>query len=473
MNEAFVPEATRESPRNEHDNTSMNGDIDDKHQSSLISPNVQDIDDDIGMSDQQDEPLTPTFTLTNGKSIGLQITLTKAADLSPNTVLLDITSDDTVTQTIWRPADPTTLVVAGDHFCGLWKWHGQRTSHHSSLDMLVNDPLKQTYVTALNWNPTGEMLAVATYRNMTGSVTMYNRDGSAIDLLPDLPRMITGLHWAPGGQQMMVVASDGERSEISLWNQNIRSDVFPFQRVVEGNMYAVSWAGDDFIYASSDSSIYNFSIKHNNVDSTRTYSSENKESWVIIKSMVLDRPLAVAVSNQTSKIWVPTHEIIQEGIHDGDITSLEIYSKAPLNTSDTKNSFVLAATSSMDNTIKLWKIGLYSKRIDCLHKLSLGPYSPALVTTISPDSYAVASVSNSKLLIWNVDRGGTAIAKWNMPVNENEYDHDRMSDNDSYIPFDRSLSWDTDGKKLALGFGHKVELHCKITSVSRTPANWL
>ena len=65
---------------------------------------------------------------------------------------------------------------------------------------------------------------------MKGAVTMYSPEGNVIDLLPDLPRIINGLHWSAHSPQLVIVASDERTSELALWDGAHRPDVYPSHR---------------------------------------------------------------------------------------------------------------------------------------------------------------------------------------------------------------------------------------------------
>ncbi|PGH29470.1 hypothetical protein GX50_07784 [[Emmonsia] crescens] len=446
------------------------------------SPSVEpivDADGDVGMRGQHErEPSPPIYTLTVGQSTGVQISPSKAADLGPDTILLDIDGDSQITQTLWRPDDPTTVTAAGDTFCGLWKLSGPRSSTAPTHESLVEAKGDGTCVTASSWDSAGKMLAVATYQDpMNGNITMYGQDGTAIDLLPDLPRMVSGLYWAPRGLRMIVVLSDGQHSELTLWDQAVRPDEFPAPQVIDGLVHDVSWCGDEVVYACGDGSVYEYRADTDIIHLAKTFTSTDlQEPWTFIGSATIaGSSVAVTASSSTTNIWVPTHDLSVNGAHHGDITALE-FRPQPQSGILQKSTSLLFATSSMDDTVKLWNIDVGSRKIHCMHRLYLGPSSPALCSRFSPDGYAIAAATHDKLLIWSVERGGVALAKWTAPRNnvviKNDVDRDRDRDRNQDgegntmedledledSAFYRSLSWDCDGKKLALGFGKQMAI---------------
>jgi WD40 repeat protein len=425
---------------------------------------VVDADGDVGMNGPHyPEPPTPVFTLTNGQSIGVQFVPVKAADLSPDTTILSVTGDDHVIRTAWRPHDPTIVAAAGDMFCDLWKLSGQRSSVTSTHERLVENKGDRTWVTAMAWDPAGIMLAVATYNDLVGSITMYSAQGTAIDLLPEIPRMVSGLRWAHRGLQMVVVVSDGKNSELALWDQAVRPDDFPPPQMIDGQIYEVAWSGSDQVYACGDGSVYQCGVDAS-IRVLKTFNSDDRcEPWTFVRaSPMAGSSVAIVASPATANLWIPTHDLSIKAAHHGDITAIELRPQ-PQTLEFEKDARVVLATSSLDDTVKLWHIDLEAKQCRCVHRLFLGSGSPALVSAFSPDGYALAAASRDKLFIWNAERGGSPISAWTVPsVNLKEETNQEGSggienpgDSDPY----RSLSWDTDGKKLALGSGKQVRIH--------------
>ncbi|KAF7591391.1 hypothetical protein BBP40_001618 [Aspergillus hancockii] len=432
------------------------------------SPSVADTavdgDGDVSMgirpdSQDQEPTATPTFTLTNGHSVGVQITPAKAADLSPDTAILDVAETGHVTRALWRPADPTVIVAVGDSFCSLWKMPSSATPVQEKL---VESKGDSTCVSAVAWDPSGQKLAVATYNDMRGSITMYDVAGNAVDLLPEVPRMITGLHWTESGSHLIVVASDSKISELALWDDSVRPDEFPSPQVIDGSIYDLSWLGRNQAYASGIGSVYQCDVD-SSIYISKTFTSENDRTWNFIRCAIVDASsVAVAASSAAAALWIPTHEIHLDDAHEGDITAIELKPNA-FEQSQSNHSLVLAS-SSTDDTVKIWHIDLDIKRFDCIHRLFLGPSSPALASCFSPDGYALAAASKEKLFIWNSQRGGTAMATWTAPkIEETKVEEEQThlvnghNGNVESIS-DRSLVWDTDGKRLAFGFGKQLAI---------------
>lgn len=419
---------------------------------------VLDADGDVGMTTSEIQaPPSPIFTLTNGQSVGVQIAPPKAADLTPDATILDVAGDNHVTNTAWRPQDPFLVAASGDKFCGMWKLSGQRLSTVASYETLVEG----VNVTALDWGPGGRMLALATYADFMGTVTMYNQQGAVVDVLPSMPGLISGLRWASKGRWLVLVVSDGRQSELLVWDQESRPDSFPPSQTIDGAIYEIVWSGDDEVFAFGDGAVYKCRL-NDRLELSQTLrwaESSDDEPWTLATATSsTETSVVAAASSSATKVWIPSHDMRIESAHHGDITSLEFRPQTK-STFISKNTFVLA-TSSMDETVKLWRLDLDSKQVNCIHRLFLGASLPALKATFSPDGYAIAAATCKKLFIWNAERGGLPIAIWSDMGDdmENGDKEDSPSTNGSQysLAFDRPLSWDSDGKKLALGFGKKV-----------------
>ncbi|KAI9372062.1 WD40-repeat-containing domain protein [Aspergillus egyptiacus] len=428
--------------------------------SSLGETAIMDGDGDVNMGIRNDQEPTaaPTFTLTTGHSVGVQITPAKAADLSPHTTILDAPCDDHVTSTVWRPRDPTVVVAAGDTFCSLYKLS---STAPPVQEKLVDGKGDNVLVTAVAWDPLGQKLAVATYNDMRGSITMYDVDGNAVDLLPEVPRMISALKWADFGSQLMIVASDSKISELVLWDDSLRPEEFPPPQVVDDSILDIAWLGNSQAFACGGISVYHYNVD-SSINLSRTFSDGDPEQpWTFIRSANAgSTPVAVAVASSSASFWVPTHDIRMINAHEGPVTAVQLKP----NPSEQANQPLILASSSTDDTVKLWHINLESQKFECIHHLSLGPSLPVLASCFSPDGYALAAASKDSLSIWNAQRGGTALASWVSPgVKKTESGdgkspaingHGRSIED---VP-DRSLAWDMDGKRLAFGIDSQLAI---------------
>lgn len=461
-----------EAPGNKARKSETNGDetmeVDEETESKLGTPIPDHVDGDgdvsMGAEEMPQEP-----TLTTGSSVGVQIAPAKAADLAPDTALLE--ADDHVITTAWRPRDSTLLVASGDTFCSLWKLSlSSAPIQNRFLDLKGSG----AYVSAVAWDAIGEKLAVASIRDMKGTITMYNADGNVVDLLPDLPRVISGLHWAQESPQLVIVASDERTSELALWDDKRRPDVYPPPQVIDSHIYDLAWCGRNQAFACGHGAVYQCEVDHN-VRLTKTFSSSDADAaWTFIRCAHTDTySVAVTAGAANSAIWIPTHDILIEDAHQDAITAIDIRPQSP---GPRPNSTITIASYSTDSTVNVWQVDLDSKQFKRIHRLRLGSSIPALAGGFSPDGYALGAVSKDRLFIWNAERGGDPMATWIAPgFDEVKEDPTHTNGQNAHgaLILDRALSWDFDGKKLAYGFGNQVWNHNVDGRQSRLDTNGL
>ena len=461
------PEAPRDRVTNGHPvdvpKESMEMDAETESKPGTPIPDAVDGDGDVSMG-ADEVPQEPT--LTTGSSIGVQISPAKAADLTPDTALL--TAADHVISTAWRPGDSTLLVAAGETYCSLWKLSlSSAPVENKFLDLKGSG----AFVSATAWDGAGAKLAVATIREMKWTITMYNDEGNVVDLLPDLPRVISGLHWSEDGPQLVIVASDERTSELALWDDNRRPDLYPPPQVIDGHVFDMAWCGRNQVFACGEGAVYQCDVDHN-VRLVKTYASrESDADWTFIRCTHASfGPVAVTASSTSAAIWIPTHDILIENAHQDAITAIDI---RPQSSAQRRSSSITIASYSVDSTANVWQVDLESRQFKRIHRLRLGTSVPALAGSFSPDGYALSAASKDRLVIWNAERGGDPMATWTAPSSKEvkeEPDHSTNGQNGNATPIaDRALSWDPDGKKLAYGFGNQVrELE---DSVMRRDAN--
>ncbi|KAJ5898835.1 hypothetical protein N7495_003579 [Penicillium taxi] len=437
----------------EAEETAADSKTDAEHESKA-SPKV-DGDGDVSMA---------TTTLNSGQSIGVQISPAKAADLSPNTARLDLM--DHVMFTAWKPRDPTILLSAGETFCSLWKLSSSEPVQNKFLD------LKNTgaYVSAVAWDGIGANLAIATMRDSKGTITFYNDQGNAVDLLPDLPRMISGLHWALQSPQLIIVASDERTSELALWDNTERPDAYPNPLIIDNNVFDLGWAGKSEAFACGTGTVYQCEVDQT-IRLINKFTSANPDTiWSYIRCAETNNGnVAVTASSTTSTIWIPTHDILIETNQDV-LTAIDIQPQSPAQRrawSITGKPLITIASYSVDGTVGVWEVDLVLKQYKRVHRLKLGV--PVLAGGFSSDGYALGAVSQDRLALWNVERGGEPVATWSAAGSKEvkeEPDHFMNGQNGGLTSQDVTLSWDHDGKKLAYGFRNQVTWKYSMKSSS-------
>ncbi|KAJ5733944.1 hypothetical protein N7493_002730 [Penicillium malachiteum] len=452
-----APETLGENQKSETNGDSM--DVDVGTESKPDSPIPEPVDGDGDVSMGADEvPQEPT--LSTGTSVGVQISpAKKSADLTPDTACLDL--DDHVVNAIWRPADPTILVTRGESRCSLW----QLSSTSEPVQKKLHDLKTGSYVSAVAWDGIGNKLAVASIRDTKGTITMYNSEGNVVDLLPDLPRIISGLHWAEHSPQLVIVASDERTSELALWDGAQQPDMYPPPQVVDGHIYDLVWVGRNDVFACGDGVVYHCEVNQN-IRLVKQFKSQDSEiAWTFLRcTQVSSGPVAVVAGSTNLSIWIPTHDILIENAHQEAITGIDTRPQSPAQrrtSSMTGKTVITIASYSIDGAVNVWNVDLELKEYKRVHHLRVGSNTPALAGGFSPDGYALGAVSKDRLFIWNAERGGEPMSVWAAPGSgevKEEVDSATNGQNGHSTSIDAALSWDPDGKKLAFGFGNKMAI---------------
>lgn len=425
-----------------------------------------DVDGDVAMGTEAHEDQDPaappiTYTLTEGKSIGVQSTA-KTPDLGActSTVDLNVGRPDHVIMSTWRPYDSSIFAAASESVCGLWKLPGlsDRATAAPVHERIFDSHGDGSWVTALAWHPSGDKLAVAVYgTEHRGSIQMFDAEGNAVDILPDAPGMIVGLHWAPRGSTLLVVVSIHGNSELTLWDDSLKSAELSADLVIDGEIFDATWAGNNQLFVAGSGFVTQCDTESGlrivNKFESRTSSTE----WSFVRgTRRAFSAVAVAVSSSATSIWVPTHDMLLEDIHDGDITAAEIRPEPLAQEAEASSSLILA-TSSIDDTLRVWNVNLQSKEITNIHTLSLVPKVPVLTLAFSPDGYAVSAATVDAVAIWNVDRGGVPLATWTAPGAREAKKATTNGDVqvENMVQY-RCLAWDSDSKRLIMGYGSQV-----------------
>ncbi|KAJ6017368.1 hypothetical protein N7451_000747 [Penicillium sp. IBT 35674x] len=455
-----APEAPGMKRKGETNGDSMEVDAEIESKSGSPMPDV-DGDGDVSMG-ADEVPQEPT--LSTGDNASVQISPAKAADLTPDTACLDL--EDHVIDTVWRPGDPTMFVTRGESFCSLWKLS---SSSAPVQNKFVDLKTSESYVSAVAWDGIGTKLAVASIRDMKGAITMYNAEGNVVDMLPDLPRIISGLYWAQNSPQLVIVASNEKDCELALWDDTQRPDQYQTM-VIKNRIYDMVWTGRNEIFACGDGTVYQCSVDRN-IHLIKEYTSDSQTAWTFIRSIETSQGSIVvaagyesAADSEAAVIWIPTHDIVIDNAHKQAITAIDIRPQSPAqrrNSSITGKSSITIVTYSEDGTTNGWDVDLEQKEFHPLDRFRLDTNLPTFAGGFSPDGYALAAVSKDRLFIWNAERGGDPMATWTAPGSKEvkeEADVPTNGQNGHTTRTDCTLSWDTDGKKLAYGFGNKMAI---------------
>lgn len=462
--------------------TLANGERMDLDEESLNADNPQ--------HDATNEPVAPVIhTLTNGASIGVQVAPAKVANLTPSTTYLSTQENVStavtkpLTRVAWRAADSNVVTAIGDDFCGVWNLSSHPSGSKQQLPFQeLLESSESTIVSAVAWEPNGEMLAIATYGSQAGQIHLF--DGQELALMETLPasqRAITSLRWQSQGLRLLGIApyesesSDSPQhagSSILLWDlsrsPNFTGPLSVSVPEVLVDMDCALFDGKGVVCATGQRAVYYCHAFSDLVLQQKWSSDANEnESWTFVRCAWHESSVAtlVAASADTGSIWLPVPNLIKKRAHEAAITGLELRPRLASASPSLKQDF---ATSSMDATIKVWRWDQESNSIMSICKLIIGYASPVMALSYSPDGFCLTGASYDAIRIWNAEHAYSHMATWKGEAES--WNGARLRDDDMVsvggassidgdtiqASTDHSLSWDVDSKKLAFGLGAQV-----------------
>ena len=417
-------------------------------------------------------------TLDSGRSVGVQFLPTKNADSDlrvPESMVLHVADDAHVTDIAWRPTDPTVLAASGHDFVGVWKIPSQ-LSRPGAISPLLHNVIDRTddqMVSAMAWEPAGTMLAVAVFDNHTaGAMRIYDgQEAVLIESLPAAQRLITTLRWQKVGSRLMGFAASTEESSLVLWDLS-GSIPLPeaFSITVPEQIHDISWASHgntSIVCAAGDGVVYQCRAVPDLVIEHRWASPfADQISWNLVRCSWWSEEAAVVVaaSSTPPTLWIPAKNVYARDVHSGPVTCLDFRPGQIVHPD--RDLYCDFATSSLDGSVKIWRYSDHSASVECLLKLRMVDSAPVLGLSYTPDGHAIAAASYDKVLLWNTEKRGPLLAKWEGTENiwggaylkrrRRLSQGETMSEDGVKEDAGHSLTWDVDGRRLAFALGNQV-----------------
>ena len=444
--------------------------------------NGMDLDEDADAagSPTPEDPII-IQTLTNGQSRAVQSD--KIAELGPQTSMLTVPGNTHVMHTAWNPKDPTILAVAGEALCRLWSItrtasFADNPSHKPYVDIL--DPAYPSLVTAMAWNPAGDVLAVATRGDTSdwvGAVSLWSKSGKNIDELPAAQDTVLTLRWSPSGNQLLGITASGTGSSaLILWDISSSQAMPPYP--LANTVRDATWISNNQLIICGHEIIASSLLEAGRILTLNSRSEPlGQQNWSHICYDSRTHTTALAAEDTAVLGLIDSSDVLRTTIaHDMDITALA-YQPITNSSAYPADAPRLLTTSSLDGTIRIWDA---KRPFTLVHNLPLGCAVPAMAMSFTPDGYLVAGANCNRALIWNAEAGGLPKMSWKGVVgkisNGAHTNGDAMDTNmqDDDVEGERNccLSWDSEGGKLALGVGNQasmpVLLSTKSTSLTMT-----
>lgn len=420
-------------------------------------------------------------TLDTGSSVAVQFLPAKNADsdalLVPESMVLHVADEEHVTAASWRPTDPTILAASGHDFVGVWKIPNLPPRPGAVLPPFQNlvDKRDDAMVSAMAWEPGGTMLAIAVYDNRTaGAIRIYDgQEAVLIESLPAAQRLITALRWQKIGSRLMGFAATPAESSLVLWDLS-GSAPLPgaFSMTVPEQINDISWASHgntSIVCAAGSGVVYQCrAVPDLVLEHKWSSASGDRANWSFVRCAWWseEASIVVAASASPPSLWIPARNAYARDIHSSILTCLELRPGQMVHPD--RDPYCEFATSSVDGTVKIWRYSDHSATIECLFKLCIADSPPVLGISYTPDGQAMAAASYDKVTLWNAEKRGPPLAKWEGHENNWAGAHmkrqrrisqgETMSEDGGREDAEHSLTWDAESRKLAFALGNQVRL---------------
>ncbi len=433
-----------------------------KHQQQEEEEEEEEEDDE----DDEDEPIQAlmTLTLANGQSVGVQSD--KVTELGPESLILTV-PDKNVLHTAWNPQDPAILATGGDALCRIWTTEQNALS--SPANNMVSTPYHyvdildasdNSFVTAMAWSPSGDVLGVATRSHTsdwTCAISLWTKSGNSMEELAAAQDMVLIFRWNPSGSHLLGITSSGRgTSALMIWDVPNSQALAPFQ--LDYVVTDATWSDDRKFFICGqgiiaeciiDSEIIAGYKRRDDVDKGQSLSNILYDSATQTLAFAAEESAILGIVDSSGKLHTTT-------AHNSEMTAVAFQ---PHETPSAYQSASprLLVTASLDGHIKVWD----AKNPFCIvHVFSMGRSVPAMAISFSQDGQLVAAANSDRILIWNAEEGGMPKASWKGeadtwqgPTNGVDQDSGIGEEDDGST---HSLGWNSVGGKLAYGLGSQV-----------------
>jgi transducin (beta)-like 1 len=416
-----------------------------------------------------EEPPPPT-TADVGESI--QVETDKVTTLAPGTTYINVnTPGSTITAMAWNPFKPF-IMVSGHSLLRLYAVSTTTTLDSVTGPKFKDYPLPSTSsnITAFQWKDEGDGILAA-----FGSTSNENGEIKSVTQLrllsepysPNHTVIINGVvqlvRWNQSQDRVLAVSySDGLHS-IAIWTLADQTFSSPLSLTIAETIVDATWLNQGRFAICGDKLLKIFEVTDGRI--LETFSEETVGFWDKLRYDPVCSLLACA-STESNKIALTNGEYpIREtaDLGEGGLTDIEF--QPIINpASYIEGSQRLLATAFGNGTIQLWNA---VSPFTPLYRLTMDG-SPAISISFSPDGYVLAGAGNGSVVIWNAENGRLPKATWSweestdVAINgslEQPNGSDAMDIDKPELPNEtklQTLSWDSDGKRIAYCIGNRV-----------------
>ncbi|QDS73844.1 hypothetical protein FKW77_006597 [Venturia effusa] len=418
-----------------------------------------------------EEPIEPTL------SIGLsqEVATEAPRDLNPDTSFLP--HEGTTLEFVkWCPDNSTALLVAGENHMRAYRVASDVSEQQAeSNNWNIHVDEEDYRVQAFCWTEKSSAV-FSTAREYTNEIgdsipqnrlfgfTDYGTEPSSMQLVDPLAGTIVALRYNAASKLLLSI-SHGEQAVIKIWRYSqaepeagskLKEASFEFllDKVVGAEIYDAAWTTNYRFLVCGMNTLQLYEVGED-IDLIKAFGTE--QDWF---RMQYDPLCEVAALSDDEMHALGVVKL------DGDLkihnetfqnTTLTDFAFQPIVNKDSyqEGSPRLLATSSANGQVRIWNaLG----PLVCLHELSLGVQAAAMVVSFSPDGFLLAAAGYDTLHVWKADEGGEPKAVWHMPAPNDRWNSVPQEEPEEKEPLAwlHTLSWDSDGKKIAFGLKDQV-----------------
>ncbi|KAI9888256.1 MAG: hypothetical protein M1814_000795 [Vezdaea aestivalis] len=420
--------------------------------STSLAPAVQRFSADENYS-RDASPHLVLEPITNGSSVGVQVD--KVADVGAETVQLLHTPRGSVLHAHWHPHDPSLLVTAGtDALARIWKIPSTHAPDQqpSSVDLEL-DLSDNSYLTAVAWNPSGDIIALVPRepgQDQDHQILLHTKANGFLASVPIGPELLLKLKWSrPKGTYLLGAASSisSQMGTIHLWTH---PETKIEDTTVDGLIIDVAWVSEDVFTVCTSKAITEFRISDNRA---LPFSSidlppdpDSDDSFEIMRYDFHTGLMVLGTEHGDLYIFRAPNFLHRVRLGNS-ITSLEWQPSPPTSANEPR---VLALATSAGTLQLVNALPPYQ----IIHSLLPPSDFPAQDMAFTPDGFAIAAKSADRVLVWAVASGGLPKAKWLWPETPKKED----SDSDSGLNETVSLDWDALGRRLVVAEDQSIAI---------------
>ncbi|CAD6499546.1 BgTH12-03657 [Blumeria graminis f. sp. triticale] len=421
-------------------------------------------------------PTPRPIIVTCGPEKGTQVEAVE--DLTSDTVFLELTENSVAQGSIishcaFHPRNPASLVAAGsDALARIWSLLPQTPSTDQSpvtsgkqmvaahRNLYGSGVPITTQATALSWAPNGQYIAIANQPSdkSLARVDFWLEDASLVSSNNGFESPIIDIQWNQTGTACLTISPQNDAVDTALTviypgQQILIRHTLPGHNLVE-QLLETTWMTDEkfLLCGGNILQVFNCSTQSNLIAEERKF---EVPEGAILSRVAYDfhsQLIAAASDAGTIYIWRLDQNFHTYNAHQGLVTLL-LWQPLPLNHESSSMTERLLASAGEDGAISLWNALSSSSR----SQSSMTMRSGVSAIKFSPDGLFIAGATNNDIFIWKTSSTHIPRAMWNYN-DEVGWQTPQSSESTPGEEEICSLSWNSDGRRLAYGINNRLAL---------------